>query len=66
MTVGELKRELDKYGDDYVVYIGVGTNANAVEPDVESVVPGLWGPEGESDPAVRGVALVAGDPADRG
>ncbi len=66
MTVAELKRELDKYGDDYVVYIGVGTNENPVELDMESVVPGLWDAEGESAPAVRGVALVAGKPAGRG
>ncbi len=66
MTVAELKRELDKYGDDYVVYIAVGTNENPVELDVDAVVRGLWGPESESDPAVRGVALVAGGPADRG
>ncbi len=41
MTVGDLKKALERFGDDSLVYVCAGDNNNPVELPVLSVAPGL-------------------------
>ncbi len=69
MTVGELKKALERFGDDFLVYIGAGTNEHPLEMPLVSVGAGLDASvlglkTGPLTPAQRGVLLNVGEPLD--
>ncbi len=69
LTVGELKKALERFGDDFPVYVFAGNNNSPAEMPVISAGVGLDGPDlgletGPLEPEQRGVLLRVGEPLD--